>query len=427
MTSSLPTSANTPRSGPFARQTKSLKNPLSAQPLKKLFLFSIVGWFMSLYLLIMMNSPERFTDFTREDFVWNEHFRKWVLSPDEELNIFWNDWLIAHADKKQIINAAKEIILCLNIDEPQLSEESINEAIQDTLNQIEVKKIEPQHKNSFKAIRYKKYWQAGIAASVIMVLAVSLVVWLSKSLNHPSAYQELVQSSGENLLEKQNQSDKPMSVFLDDGSKILLEKDARISYAASFNHSNNRKVYLSGNAFFEVAKNPAKPFLVYANGLITKVVGTQFKIHSSEADKKVSVEVISGMVSVYSYINKKPKEETSSKKLNSLILTANQKANYSGEDKTLMATIVENPVIVSTHKIDFKFEDTPVDFVFRSITNAYGIEILYDEKSFANRTFTSALTTETLYEKLDIICKALNARYEVIDGKIVVYNNAAAK
>lgn len=382
---------------------------------------------MSLYLLIMMNSPERFTDFTREDFVWNEHFRKWVLSPDEELNIFWNDWLIAHADKKQIINAAKEIILCLNIDEPQLSEESINEAIQDTLNQIEVKKIEPQHKNSFKAIRYKKYWQAGIAASVIMVWAVSLVVWLSKSLNHPSAYQELVQSSGENLLEKQNQSDKPMSVFLDDGSKILLEKDARISYAASFNHSNNRKVYLSGNAFFEVAKNPAKPFLVYANGLITKVVGTQFKIHSSEADKKVSVEVISGMVSVYSYINKKPKEETSSKKLNSLILTANQKANYSGEDKTLMATIVENPVIVSTHKIDFKFEDTPVDFVFRSITNAYGIEILYDEKSFANRTFTSALTTETLYEKLDIICKALNARYEVIDGKIVVYNNAAAK
>ncbi len=374
-----------------------------------------------------MNSPERFTDFTREDFVWNEHFRKWVLSPDEELNIFWNDWLIAHSDKKQIINAAKEIILCLNIDEPQLSEESINEAIQDTLNQIEVKKIEPQHKNSFKAIRYKKYWQAGIAASVIMVLAVSLVVWLSKSLNHPSAYQELVQSSGENLLEKQNQSDKPMSVFLDDGSKILLEKDARISYAASFNHSNNRKVYLSGNAFFEVAKNPAKPFLVYANGLITKVVGTQFKIHSSEADKKVSVEVISGMVSVYSYINKKPKEETSSKKLNSLILTANQKANYSGEDKTLMATIVENPVIVSTQKIDFKFEDTPVDFVFRSITNAYGIEILYDEKSFANRTFTSALTTETLYEKLDIICKALNARYEVIDGKIVVYNNAAAK
>ncbi len=103
-----------------------------------------------------MNSKEKFSDYSSDDFVWNEHFRKWVLSPDDASNNFWSNWLIAYPDKSQLIKAAKEIILCLNVDEPRLSVESINEAIQDTLNQIKIKGIEYQHKNDCKVIRRVK-------------------------------------------------------------------------------------------------------------------------------------------------------------------------------------------------------------------------------------------------------------------------------
>ncbi len=374
-----------------------------------------------------MDSREEFNDYSLNDFVWNKQFRDWILSPDDDSNTFWNNWLIEHPDKRTLISAAKEVILCLDVKEPLLSEESIDEVVQDTLNQIQAKEIEQQHQNELRVSGKIKYWQITIAASVIIMLAVSLVVRFATAPPLNSAYRDVVQSSDENLLQKQNQSDKPMSVVLEDGSKIVLEKNARISYPASFTNLNKRKVFLSGDAFFEVAKNTAKPFFVYANGLITKVMGTQFNIHSSDANKKVSVEVVSGMVSVYSYINSKSAEETNSKKLNNLILTANQKADYSGEDKTLMAAIVENPLIVSKQKINFIFEETPVDSVFKLINKAYGIDILYDEKSYANRTFTSKLTSETLYEKLNIICRALNSHYEVVDGKIVIYNNAVSK
>ncbi len=99
-----------------------------------------------------MHSREKFNDYTSDDFVWNEHFRKWVLSPDDASNDFWSNWLIAFPGKRMLINAAKEVILCLNITEPLLSEESIDKAGQNTLNQIEGKKVSRNIKNGLRAI-----------------------------------------------------------------------------------------------------------------------------------------------------------------------------------------------------------------------------------------------------------------------------------
>ncbi len=373
-----------------------------------------------------MNNQQNFSDFSLNEFVWNDNFRKWVLSPDEDSDNFWKNWIKANSEKEAAVGAAKKIILALTIKEPELSDAVIAAEIQNILDEINRKEINSYRKNGFRTIVENRYWKLGLSAAVILIVAVTTVLWMiRKSDNTSISYQELMRSSDEKLTEKVNETGKPQTVLLPDGSKIVLEKNAKISFAASFNNSSKRKVYLSGTAFFEVAKNPLKPFLVYTNGLITKVLGTKFIIHSMDSNKKVSVEVISGIVSVYSYIDKRSNEETGSKKLNALILTANQKANYSSEDKTLMAAIVTNPVLVSAEEVNFKFEDTSIDSVFKSVEKGYGIDIVYDEKSLAKRTFTATLTTESMYEKMDIICKALNARYEIIDGKIVVYSNVS--
>jgi len=87
-----------------------------------------------------MHSREKFNVYSSDDFVWNEHFRKWVLSPDDVSNDFWSNWLIAYPGKSQLINAAKEVILCLNITEPLLSEESIDKAVQNTLTKLKERK-----------------------------------------------------------------------------------------------------------------------------------------------------------------------------------------------------------------------------------------------------------------------------------------------
>lgn len=362
--------------------------------------------------------------FSLDELIWNNSFRQWVLTPDPAADIFWNNWMMRHPEKQALVNEARTIILSLTVQEPVLPDESKNREIQHILHMLK-DKPEPSIRKYFnRPGAYRKYQTFMLAALFLIIISAGLYTIFRQN-NIPASIpnQELAKQAAGNLLEKLNRSGLPQTVLLPDGSRIVLDKNAGISYPASFNNRFEREVYLTGSAFFDVAKNPSKPFLVYTNGLITKVLGTKFWIHSSDAEKKVSVEVISGMVSVYSFIINNSHEKANGKKINSLILTPNQKANYSGEDKTLVAAIVENPVIVSPRQIDFRYEDTPIDSVFKSIQTGYGIEIIYDEKSLSKRTFTATLGAETLYEKMDIICKALGCRYEIIDGKIVVYSN----
>ncbi len=99
-----------------------------------------------------MHSREKFNDYSLSDFVWNKQCRDWILSRGDDSNAFWNNWLIEHPGKRMLINAAKEVILCLDIKEPLLSEESIDKVVQDTLNQVEGKEIEQQHKKGLRTI-----------------------------------------------------------------------------------------------------------------------------------------------------------------------------------------------------------------------------------------------------------------------------------
>ncbi len=64
--------------------------------------------------------------------------------------------------------------------------------------------------------------------------------------------------------------------------------------------ATNRDVYLSGEAFFEVTKNPDRPFRVFANEIVTKVLGTSFTVRSFENDTTIQVIVRTGKVTVYS-------------------------------------------------------------------------------------------------------------------------------
>ncbi len=371
-----------------------------------------------------MNKNEIPVNPSLNELIWNDSFRGWVLSPGEASDSIWSKWIIENPGKKGLVNSAKEIIMSMQLEQPDLSAEEISFGIKKVLNEINATEYKPVKKEGVRRFVPNIYWM-GIAASLLLALIVSVIFLANKSGRKDNIASQLPAVSSGNMTVKTNTSGSAQIILMPDGSKIVLENNSRISYRALFNEHTKREINLSGDAYFEVAKNPSKPFLVYTNGLITKVLGTKFFIRSGDSNKKISVEVISGIVAVYSYIDKKPNEQEDSKKLNSLILTANQKANYSEVDKTLMATIVPNPVVISPKKIGFRFENTPVDSVFKDIEEAYGIDIIYDEKIFAKRTFTASLNSESLYDKMDIISKAMNAYYEVIDGKIVLYTNEA--
>jgi hypothetical protein len=69
------------------------------------------------------------------------------------------------------------------------------------------------------------------------------------------------------------------------------------------------------------------------------------------------------------------------------------------------------------------FDAAPAHQVFESLEKAYGIEVLFDEELLKNCSLTLNLSEENLYQKLEVICKVLGARYKVIDGQVIIYSN----
>ena len=83
-------------------------------------------------------------------------------------------------------------------------------------------------------------------------------------------------------------------------------------------------------------------------------------------------------------------------------------------------SIIEKPLILPKIKSIFNFNNTPVKDVFETLEKAYGISIIYDNDQVSGKTLSASFGEEDFYQKLIILCKAINASYEIIDGSVVI-------
>ena len=214
----------------------------------------------------------------------------------------------------------------------------------------------------------------GIAASVLLVFGVALGFYLKSNTANPVAIYD--PSTQEDMIETVNKSDKVMKIALEDGSQVTLHPHSKLHYPEKFG-DNTREVYLEGEGFFEVQKNPAKPFFVYTGNVTTKVLGTSFYVKSIDGVKKIEVEVVSGRVSVYEKENKNINKDNQT---NGVVLTPNHKVTFFAESNLFVTNIVKNPIIqtpkIQDTKVFFEFDDTPVLSVLKKLREAYGFDIL---------------------------------------------------
>lgn len=224
-------------------------------------------------------------------------------------------------------------------------------------------------------------------------------------------------------IELKNTTSLDQNITLPDGSTVVLKPGSNLVYDKDFNKSK-RTLRLHGEAFFEVVKNPSKPFIVHAGEVVTEVVGTSFSIKNAEDSKNVEVDVISGKVSVYA--EKKSRIETNpTSEHPEVILTPNQRVKYLNAENRLIKSIVEKPkFIISKEEVQkLTFVDAPISQIFGAIEKAYGLEVIYDEVAMQDCTMTTSLDEENLHGKLAIICKLLGATYKIVDAHIVIHSD----
>lgn len=356
---------------------------------------------------------KEYEKYTIEDFITDDDFIQWAKYPTDETNIFWQSFIKNEPSQSLTIQKAKVAVQQLAVATKQIAPTDeipvIWTAIEDDL--------EEKPKNLFGGFTWKMW---AVAASILLILGVG-IWWISyASPNENSVYSKLRTNSLKLLNEIINTSTNEIAVILPDGSKALLKPKSRLSYNKTF-EGKLREVYLEGEAFFEVIKNPKKPFMVYSNGLITKVLGTSFSVKAFESDKEVIVKVTTGKVSVYAQNTARNQDP----EINGIVLTPNQKMIFGKENQRFSRTLVERPVVIITDKElqQFSFNDAPVEEIFLALEKAYGVKIIFDKDVVSTCHLTTSLTNENLFEKLDIICAGIEANYKVVDAQIIISSN----
>lgn len=354
---------------------------------------------------------ERYETYALQDFLGDDDFIRWVKYPDPESDRFWQTVLKTFPHQTDVIEQARVLAKGLTLYHPDVADSDVNKVKQVLLGSIG----EKRETRSFAGQLTK------IAAVIALLIATGW--WLnSRKGAVPAAGPGQAVQAG-SWREVRNDGTAISLVSLTDGSTIKLRPGSRISYRldgeASNGHSK-REVSLEGEAFFEVTKDPRRPFFVYANGLVTRVIGTSFTVTAYKNQEAVRVEVSTGKVAVYS---DKPGNSVAGDQ--GLVITPNQQVVFQKNEELFRRSLVEKPrILVSPEKIRmYTYTDAPVDSIFKALEQVYGIRIRYDADRFRSCHLNMELSDESLYEKLDLISKVLDAGYKV-EGVEVVFQGA---
>lgn len=206
---------------------------------------------------------------------------------------------------------------------------------------------------------------------------------------------------------------------LPDGSAVALHPGSSLRYATAF-AGPRREVHLTGEAYFQVHKNPARPFLVLTNQVVTTVLGTSFRVKAYDRSKDTYVAVREGKVAVQARHNAHLDATPANPAASGVLLLPNQQVVYSVASRRLKKELVDKPAVLVPQA--FEFEERPVAEVFAALEKAYGVPIRYDQQRLAGCTVSITFYDEPLFEKLGLLCKSLGAYYTLADTHITIHS-----
>jgi transmembrane sensor len=351
--------------------------------------------------------------YTIEDFLQDEDFRDWVqgLSPRET---FWLSFLHHYPAQQEAMQQAEHMVRATHLNEEVLSEKEIRAEVNTFLlhagSDSPFASL-PSGKSPFRQFRFGR--MASVAA---LILAVFGLAW-NYGLKPRGTSGAQTTTTG-HLVQTTNPTQQPLRLLLSDSTEVLLSPNSSLSYPSRF-ADQARVVYLSGQAIFSVTHRH-QPFMVRTGEMVTKVLGTRFVVSAYENEEKMTVQVLSGKVSVY---RKASARTTSKKEVSGLILTVNQAAIFEKDQRQLTKTLVADPTLVLDAPLpaEVRYDEVPLPLILHDLERSYGIAMQFHEPSLRPCKITATLSSGlSLFEKLDLLCKTIAATYEIVDGQIVI-------
>lgn len=179
-------------------------------------------------------------------------------------------------------------------------------------------------------------------------------------------------------------------LLLPDSTRVVLNGGSTIRYDASFLHQKERKVFLTGEAYFEVAKNQAKPFIVRTADLNVQVLGTTFNVASYIEDPEVRVSLVEGKVNVF----------TDSSMNHPLSLSPNEQAVYCKQSKQLFMKKIDVRPQVAWTTGKMVFVNETLSNILQYIGKKYGVTILIKTRRVYDEYYSGSIDAKLALEEV---------------------------
>jgi transmembrane sensor len=360
-----------------------------------------------------------YVKFTVTDLTIDRYFQKWVFEEDEEANAFWQEFMKKHPEKIGEVMEAKNLVLLLKIKSKDANLSDKQEVWQKILNDTMLN--EPGLQNDSRllennlhkiksdvAVDNKSYkskigfsgWSK-IAASFFLFASLTLYYFIMKDQQSNNAEA----TAATEWVEKVNPWGQKSTLFLKDGSEVILNSGSQLSYSRDFD-SDKREIHLSGEAYFKVAKDSNRPFVVISHGVETLVTGTEFNVKAF-INEPIEVALIEGEVIINS-----PTQQ--------LRLKPGEGCSYSHTNNQINKFVFHPKKHVAWKDGILYFHEAKEAEVLKQLEQWYGVKINIDNNSKKEWAYTGEFQKQSLHEVLLSIGYAMNFNHSINEDTITI-------
>ncbi|SDM48695.1 FecR family protein [Kriegella aquimaris] len=204
---------------------------------------------------------------------------------------------------------------------------------------------------------------------------------------------------------------KKFQIELSDGTLVHLNAGSSLKYPINFLSKEPRQVFLSGEAYFNVARNELSPFIVNVDQLDVKVLGTEFNVSAYTEDISIDVVLVKGAVILGKM--RKSEEEV-------IRLSPGQKGSYGYDSRDILVSAVNTDLYTSWMQGQLVFRNLTFNQILAKLERHYNIEIENMNTDLGQEVFNASFNNVKIEEVLSFFNDAHKIDYEIKNNKIII-------
>lgn len=329
--------------------------------------------------------------FSVHELAADESFQDYVMGKGNQA--YWQEWIAANPSQKATVDQAREVVV--NLYKMYVESLGAKGLGNHQLVREQLMANLPSQSQQRKA---KQVWLQSpivrVAASISVIIIAAYFSWkyvvpTDMADEDPSAVEQVA------WIEKVVPAGQKSTLKLSDGTVIKLNAETKIRMPEKF--ADIREVYLEGEAFFDVARDTLRPFIIYSKNTMTKVLGTSFNIKAYAQDSIVSVAVLTGKVSV------RIKDDRQKERLEETVLLPNDLGVVLGSGDGILTSKFDAEKLLAWKDGVLILDNDSFDKALEKLERWYGVRFIKKNEGKVKEYYSGSFKNESLKNVLEAL------------------------